>query len=138
MKRDIRNVVFVILNVIPFVIWMLYFYITYNNIIVSPQIATLQITLLLMLPLLFTVINSISSNTRRFFIIKASIFTVSHIVSYYLSGCLYYRYISDDSETLLVRDTLSLYSLLYIVILTAVVLIFKTIDMKHRNKPNNK
>lgn len=137
MNRKISNVIFFVFNILPFATWMSYFYVSYNNIIVSPHIATLQIVLLIGLPLFFTVINCVSSYNRKMFIVQNSIFLVSNVIGYYFTGCLHYKYISDDAETLLVRDTLSLYSLFYIIILSAVVLIIKTVDKRQKSKVFN-
>lgn len=115
-----KKILNIILNLFPFVIWMGWFYLALGDIKTIPDLGTIQILLLLFLPLIYSIYNLIFSNNAKKFILRNTIFLISQVVGYYLCGLLYYNYISSDSETALIRNTFSFISIIYIVIITLI------------------
>ena len=119
MKRKI------IINIIPFVFWLLWFYCEINSIIPYYMSMIIQILLLLCLPLVFTILNFLVEKSEKSFLKYNIVSCSSHILGYYLRGLLYYCFISDDPETLLVVNLLSFLSLLVSVLLTGICYVVK-------------
>ncbi len=119
MKRKI------IINIIPFVVWLVWFSCEINSIIPYYMSGITQISLLLCLPLLFTAVNFLVEKSEKSFLKSNIIFSASHLLGYYSSGLLYYYFISDDFETLLVVNLLSFLSLLVSVLLTGICFVVK-------------
>ena len=110
----------VVLNVLPFFIWIGWFLLALNNAEINPDLGTIQILLLLGLPLVYSVYNVIFSAKKKNFLMQNFVFGVAQVVGYYISGLLYYDYISSDSETILVNNTFSAISVVYILITTLI------------------
>jgi len=110
----------VVLNVLPFFIWIGWFLLALNNVEINPDLGTIQILLLLGLPLVYSVYNVIFSGNKKNFLMQNFVFGVAQVVGYYISGLLYYDYISSDSETILVNNTFSAISVVYILITTLI------------------
>lgn len=110
----------VVLNVLPFLIWMVWFLLALNDVEINPDLGTIQILLLLGLPLVYSVYNVIFSGNKKNFLIQNFVFGVAQVVGYYISGLLYYDYISSDSETILVNNTFSAISIVYVLITTLI------------------
>lgn len=110
----------VVLNVLPFLIWMVWFLLALNDVEINPDLGTIQILLLLGLPLVYSVYNVIFSGNKKNFLIQNFVFGVAQVVGYYISGLLYYDYISNDSETILVNNTFSAISIVYVLITTLI------------------
>lgn len=110
----------IVLNVLPFLIWMVWFLLAFNDVEINPDLGTIQILLLLGLPLVYSVYNVIFSGNKKNFLIQNFVFGVAQVVGYYISGLLYYDYISNDSETILVNNTFSAISIVYVLITTLI------------------
>ena len=110
----------VVLNVLPFLIWMVWFLLALNDVEINPDLGTIQILLLLGLPLVYSVYNVIFSGNKKNFLIQNFVFGVAQVVGYYISGLLYYDYISSDPETILVNNTFSAISIVYVLITTLI------------------
>ena len=115
----------IILSIIPFVFWLLWFYCEINSIIPYYMSGIIQISLLLCLPLVFTILNFLLEKSEKPFLKYNIVSCVSHILGYYSSGLLYYCFISDAPETLLVVNLLSFLSLLVSVLLTGICYVVK-------------
>ena len=124
----------IIINIIPFFVWMIWFYIALKDIDINPDLGTIQILLLLGCPLLYSIYNVLLSKNKKEFIINNVVFGFSHIIGYYIAGLLYYDYISSDSETMLVINTFSGISILYVLIATLVFYGIRALVDKMRNK----
>ena len=124
----------VIINLIPFFLWMIWFCLALIDVDINPDLGMIQILMLLALPLLYSIYNVFLSNNKKEFVIHNVIFGVSHIIGYYIMGLLYYDYISSDSETILVINTFSGISCLYILIATLVFYGIRIFVDKFRNK----
>ncbi len=124
----------IIINLIPFFVWMIWFYLALIDVDINPDLGMIQILLLLGLPLLYSIYNVFLSKNKKEFVIHNAIFGVSHIIGYYIMGLLYYNYISSDSETVLVINTFSGISILYILIATLVFYGIGAFVDKMRNK----
>ncbi len=110
--------IIIFVNFFPALIWIAWFLCALYDIEVRPDLGMIQILLLLLLPLIYSLYNLIMSSRKRNFIILNGIFLLSQLMGYYISGSLYYRYVSSDAETLLVMNTFSFLSLIYIMIIT--------------------
>ena len=113
---------------------MIWFYLALIDLEVNPDLGTIQILLLLGLPLLYSIYNVFFSKDKNEFAIYNAIFGVSHIIGYYIMGLLYYNYISSDSETVLVINTFSGISIIYILIATLIFYGIRVLVDKVRNK----
>lgn len=96
---------YIILNISPFLIWILWFVCQLNNIFTPVDLAMFQLGLLLCIPVVFAVINVAFAKDQKCFLCFNGVFTAAHILGYYLSGTLYHSFISNDSETELVINT---------------------------------
>ena len=121
-------------NIFPLFVWMIWFYLALIDLEVNPDLGTIQILLLLGLPLLYSIYNVFFAKGRIEFAIYNAIFGVSHIIGYYIMGLLYYNYISSDSETVLVINTFSGISIIYILIATLIFYGIRVLVDKVRNK----
>lgn len=113
-----KRIIGISLNILPFFVWMGWFYCALHHFTID--LGIIQILLLLAFPLLYTILNIIIANDKKQFLIYNSFFGISQIVGYYISGLLYYDYISSDSETILVVNTFTGISIVYILIATMV------------------
>ena len=127
--KKIINIVF---NVLPFFIWMGWFYCALKHFTID--LGTIQILILLGLPLLYSISNAVFSNNKKDFVIHNLIFGVSQVVGYYIAGLLNYNYISSDSETILVINTFSGISIVYILIATLIFYGIRAIVDKNKKK----
>ena len=117
------------LNMTPFLIWILWFVGILNDIFTSPMI---QLGLLLCMPIVFAVINIVCAKDDKLFLNFNGVFAAAHILGYYLSGALYYSFISNDSETELVTNTFTLMSILYIAVITLICFLIKMFFIKSK------
>ena len=97
----------------------------------------IQLGLLLCIPVVFTVINVICAKNEKHFLCFNGIFTISHILGFYLSGALYHSFISNNPENELVINTFSFISILYIAIITLVCFLVKIILKKSNRVKEN-
>lgn len=109
-----------VLNILPFFIWISWFLLALNDVETKPDLWTIQILLLLGLPLVYSIYNVVFSGNKKNFLIQNFVFGVAQVVGYYIRGLLYYDYISSDSETILVNNTFSAISVAYILIATLI------------------
>lgn len=125
-----------IVNIVPFFVWMIWFYLALIDIDIdiNPDLGTIEILLLLGFPLLYTIYNVFFAKDRKEFAIYNLIFGVAHIIGYYISGLFYYDYVSSDSETMLVINTFSGISILYVSIVTLIFYGIRAFVDKLRNK----
>ena len=119
---------YIVLNVAPFLIWILWFVCILNDVFLS---AMIQLSLLLCMPIVFSVINVVFAKDGKLFLNFNAVFAVAHILGYYLSGALYHSFISNDSETELVTNTFAWISILYIAVLTLICFLVKKLLKKH-------
>ena len=124
----------IIINLIPFFVWMIWFYLALIDVDINPDLGMIQILLLLGLPLLYSIYNVFISKNKKEFVIHNAFFCVSNIIGYYIMGLIYYKYISSDSETVLIINTFSGISILYILIATLVFYGIRAFVDKMRNK----
>lgn len=124
----------IIINIIPFFIWMIWFYLALIDIDINPDLGVIEILLLLGFPLLYSIYNVLISKNKKEFVINNVVFGVSHIIGYYIAGLLYYDYISSDSETVLVINTFSGISIIYVSIITLVFYGIRALVEKMRSK----
>lgn len=110
----------IILNLLPFVVWGVWFYLALNELYIYPDWGLVQILLLVCLPIMYSVYNAIVWDRNKTFIIQNGIFAVSQVSGCYICGVLYYNFISSDSETQLVTSGFSFISVIYIAVLTLV------------------
>lgn len=127
-----KKVINIAFNVLPFFIWMGWFYCALKHFTID--LGIIQILMLLGLPLLYSILNLIFSNNKKDFVIHNLIFGVSQVVGYYIAGLLYYDYISSDSETILVINTFSGISIIYILIATLIFYGIRAVVDKVKNK----
>ena len=80
---------YIILNMTPFLIWILWFVCILNDIFTS---AMIQLGLLLCMPIIFAVINVVFAKDEKLFLIFIGVFAAAHILGYYLSGALYHSF----------------------------------------------
>ena len=124
----------IIINIIPFYIWKIWFYLALIDIDINPDLGVIEILLLLGFPLLYSIYNVLISKNKKEFVINNVVFGVSHIIGYYIAGLLYYDYISSDSETVLVINTFSGISIIYVSIITLVFYGIRALVEKMRSK----
>ena len=124
----------IIINIIPFFIWMIWFYLALIDIDINPDLGVIEIILLLGFPLLYSIYNVLISKNKKEFVINNVVFGISHIIGYYIAGLLYYDYISSDSETVLVINTFSGISIIYVSIITLVFYGIRALVEKMRSK----
>lgn len=124
----------IIINIIPFFIWMIWFYLALIDIDINPDLGVIEILLLLGFPLLYSIYNVLISKNKKEFVINNVVFGISHIIGYYIAGLLYYDYISSDSETVLVINTFSGISIIYVSIITLVFYGIRALVEKMRSK----
>lgn len=124
----------IIKNIIPFFIWMIWFYLALIDIDINPDLGVIEILLLLGFPLLYSIYNVLISKNKKEFVINNVVFGISHIIGYYIAGLLYYDYISSDSETVLVINTFSGISIIYVSIITLVFYGIRALVEKMRSK----
>ena len=122
----------IFVNFFPALIWIAWFLCALYDIEVRPDLGMIQILLLLLLPLIYSLYNLIMSSRKRNFIILNGLFLISQLMGYYISGSLYFRYVSSDSETLLVMNTFSFLSLIYIMIITLAFYGIKALISKYK------
>lgn len=67
----------VVLNVLPFFIWIGWFLLALNNVEINPDLGTIQILLLLGLPLVYSVYNVIFSANKKNFLMQNFVFGVA-------------------------------------------------------------
>ena len=127
-----KKIFSVIFNVVPFFIWMIWFYCALEHFTID--LGIIQILLLLGLPLLYSIFNTIFASGKKEFVIHNTIFGASQVIGYYIAGLLYYNYISSDSETALITNTFSGISIVYIFLLTLVFYGIWAIVYKVKNK----
>lgn len=130
----VKKIFNITVNIIPLFVWMIWFYLALIDLEVNPDLGTIQILLLLGLPLLYSIYNVFFAKDKNEFAIYNAIFSVSHIIGYYIMGLLYYNYISSDSETVLVINTFSGISIIYILIATLIFYGIRVLVDKVRNK----
>lgn len=130
----VKKIFNITVNIIPLFVWMIWFYLALIDLEVNPDLGTIQILLLLGLPLLYSIYNVFFAKDKNEFAIYNSIFGVSHIIGYYIMGLFYYNYISSDSETVLVINTFSGISIIYILIATLIFYGIRVLVEKVRNK----
>ena len=130
----VKKIFNITVNIFPLFVWMIWFYLALIDLEVNPDLGTIQILLLLGLPLLYSIYNVFFSKDKNEFAIYNAIFGVSHIIGYYIMGLLYYNYISSDSETVLVINTFSGISIIYILIATLIFYGIRVLVDKVRNK----
>lgn len=102
----------------PFFVWIGWFFLALYDLETKTDLGMIQIILLLCLPILYSVYNTIFSNNKKNLVIQNAIFGIAHVVGYYISGVLYYDHISSDTETILVNNTFSALSIVYILLVT--------------------
>ena len=122
------------INIVPFFIWIFCFYLALMKVETYPDIGMIQIFLLLCLPLLYSIYNVFFSKNKNDFLINSAIFCISHIIGFCIEGALYYNYISSDSETIVIINTFSIISIVYILIVTLVFYGIRAFVDKVRNK----
>jgi len=108
----------IVLNILPFFIWIVWFLLALNDVETNPDLGTIQIILLLGLPLVYSIYNVVFSCDKKCFLMQNFVFGVVQMVGYYICGLLYSDYISGDSETILVCNTFSVISVVYILFIT--------------------
>ena len=113
---------------------MLCFYLALMKVETYPDIGMIQILLLLCLPLLYSTYNVFFSKNKNDFLINSAIFCISHLIGFCIEGALYYNYISSDSETIVVINTFSIISIVYILIVTLIFYGIRAFVDKVRNK----
>ena len=127
----------IILNITPFLLWILLFACQLNNVFPPVDSAMIQLGLLLCIPVVFAIINVICAKNEKHFLCFNGIFTISHILGFYLSGALYHSFISNNPENELVINTFSFISILYIAIITLVCFLVKIIFKKSNRVKGN-
>ena len=130
MKKKFNSII----NLIPFFVWMIWFCLALIDVDINPDLGIIQILLLIGLPLLYSIYNVFLSKNKKEFAIHNAIFAVFHIIGYYNMGLFYYNYISSDSETILITNTFSGISILYVLITTLVFYGIRAFVDKMRNK----
>ena len=128
-----KKIFSITVNIIPFFVWIIWFILALYDIETIPDLGLIQILLLLGLPLLYSIYNVIFSSDKRNFAIQNMIFGVAQVVGYYSSGMLYYNLISGDSETILVFNTFSGISIVYILIATFIFYVIRLLVDKAKN-----
>lgn len=129
-----KKIINVVLNVLPFFIWIGWFLLALNDVETNPDLGSIQILLLLGLPLVYSIYNVIFSSNKKNFLMQNFVFGVAQVVGYYISGLLYYDYISSDSETILVNNTFSAISVVYILITTLIFYWISVVEEKLKRK----
>ncbi len=124
----------VLINVLPFFIWIGWFLLALNDIETNPDLGTIQILLLLGLPLLYSIYNVLLSKNKKEFLIHNVIFGLSQVIGCFVTVQLYYNHVSSDSETILVGNVFSGISILYISIATLLFYGVKTLVGKVKRK----
>ena len=129
-----KKIFYRIVNVFPLFIWIGWFLLAVSDVDTDSDLGIIQLLLLFALPLLYSLCNAMLSNNKKEFTVNNTMFGVSQIFGYYLAGLLYYSYISSDSKTVLVINTLSGVSILYISIVTLIFYGIRSIIDKVKNK----
>ena len=129
---------YIVLNVMPFLVWILWFVCQFNNIFVPADSVDIQLGLLFYMPIVFALINLVFAKNEKLFLCFNGVFAAAHILGCYISGVLYYSFISNDTETELVNNTFSLISILYIFIITIIFLLVRIIFKKIKKNQKNR
>lgn len=111
-----RKAVSVVVDLLPIGVWIGWFFLEFYEVMQNLWIA--EVVLLLILPLLYSVYHVVFSKDKKRFVTSNIFFGGSQVVGYILSGLLYYRFISDDSETIAVVAFFSIASIVYISVMT--------------------
>ncbi|MBR5307136.1 MAG: hypothetical protein IKU43_00065 [Clostridia bacterium] len=122
-----KKVFSILTNVLPLFVWMLIFYLKFNDI--APM-QTKEIAVLLIFPILFSVFNYNESITKKEFILRNCLFALSHIAGILADGILWYKLVSSDSGTAYLTAVLSHESLIYIFVITLIMYFIK----RHKEK----
>lgn len=128
----------VIINLLPFAIWMLWFVCQLTDIFAPSDYAIIQLCLLIITPIIFSVCNTIFAGDKRSLINLNATFSAADIIGYYLSGVLYHSFVSNDTETALVVNTFTLFLVFYTVVITAICLVVKLLLDKSKHKQNDR
>lgn len=126
-----KKTVNIILNVLPFIIWIVWFICALFSLFES-SLFLIQLFLLFVLPIGYSLFNFIITNKKIDFVVHNLIFAISHIIGYCTLGILYYNFISNDSGTVLVSKTFTFFSIIYITIITLIFYLCK----REKNKYN--
>lgn len=123
-----------LINLLPIFLWILYFLFYYYDVKLNVPAFVLQIALLLFIPIVFSIYNSLFCKNKKNFLMLNSILGISQIVGYCLTGFLHYNLISDDSKTIIVTQSLSGISVVYILFITFVFFGVRFLIDKKQNK----
>ena len=115
------------LNFLPIALWLIYFSLTYSDVISVQRGMIIQLTLLLPLPVFFSAFNIFLSNNKKAFLLRNIVFAFSQIIGCCITGALYYNLISDDSGTIAVTKAFVQISVIYILVITLV-----SVAIKHK------
>lgn len=112
---------------LPVFVWAVWFLLAFNRVRTNPDLGLVQIFLLLCLPVVLSVCNVILAKDKQRFLKRNARCGAVQVASYYLTGILYYCLISGDSKTMLVNNTFSIISIVYILLVTVVFYLVKAL-----------
>ncbi|MBQ8541775.1 MAG: hypothetical protein IJ435_09945 [Clostridia bacterium] len=122
---------------LPVLVWAVWFLLALNRVRTNPDLGLVQIFLLLCLPVVLSLCNVIVTKDKRSFLKRNVICGAVQVASYYLTGILYYCLISGDSKTMLVNNTFSIVSIVYILLVNLVFYLVKAVCEKLKKKEFN-
>ena len=116
--KKVKIIANIIINILPFLAWIVWFLCAFYDVETSLDLFVIELLLLMLLPIIYTIYNLILSKDNKTFLIQNSVFLLSQVIGVIMSGMLYYNYISDDSGTALVVTTFAFISIIYTVLVS--------------------
>lgn len=129
-------------NAIPFLLWICAFgidfiwqyfdFFSYEYLWILPTYITLA--LLLIMPIVFVIINVFCAKKYKNYFVFNTILAFSCAIGYFIFGILYYKFISSDSESLLLAQVLPIVLFVYVFLLAAIGFIIKLVANKLKRR----
>ena len=128
----------IILNIIPFVAWIILFFCQLGDVLTSGGFVTVELNLLFTVPIVLSVINLLVAKDETDFLQLNFTLAAANIVGFLMQSSLYSAFISNDTKNDTVTGTFLIGLIIYIAVITLIGFLIKKLSRKSKHKNETK
>lgn len=128
----------IILNIIPFVAWIILFFCQLGDVLTSGGFVSVELNLLFTVPVVLSVINLLVAKDETDFLHLNLTLAAANIVGFLMQSSLYSAFISNDTKNDTVTGTFLIGLIIYIAVITLIGFLIKKLSAKSKHKNETK